>query len=98
MSGWVTVTGPPLRICSRKSGITDPADASTLPKRTDTPPPVDSLARHVSIRFTGRPLFQYAETMLVLDVRQPAQAFQRIADPGTPGRARVGVRGLTIAF
>ena len=33
-SGCVTVTGPPLRICSWKSGTTDPEEASTLPKRT----------------------------------------------------------------
>ena len=30
----VTVTGPPLSICSRNSGTTDPEDTSTLPKRT----------------------------------------------------------------
>ena len=34
ISGWVTVTGPPLRICSRNSGTTEPDDSSTLPKRT----------------------------------------------------------------
>ena len=32
----VTVTGPPLRICLRKSGITLPAEPRTLPKRTAT--------------------------------------------------------------
>ncbi len=30
----MTVTGPPLRICSRNSGTTLPAESSTLPKRT----------------------------------------------------------------
>ena len=33
-SGWVTVTGPPAAICSRKSGTTEPAESSTLPNRT----------------------------------------------------------------
>ena len=32
--GSVTVTGPPLAICSRKIGTTLPADSSTLPNRT----------------------------------------------------------------
>ena len=32
-SGWVTVTGPPLRICSRNSGTMLPLLPSTLPKR-----------------------------------------------------------------
>ena len=36
MSGWVTVTGPPLAICSRNLGITLPEEPSTLPKRTAT--------------------------------------------------------------
>ena len=31
MSGVVIVTGPPRAICSWKSGITEPRDASTLP-------------------------------------------------------------------
>ncbi len=31
MSLVVMVTGPPLRICSWKSGITEPREASTLP-------------------------------------------------------------------
>ena len=42
MSGWVTVTGPPRAICSRKRGITLPALPKTLPNRTTTnavPPP-----------------------------------------------------------
>ncbi|GIS58619.1 MAG: hypothetical protein CM1200mP2_08440 [Planctomycetaceae bacterium] len=34
MSGCVTVTGPPGRICDRKVGTTLPADLRTLPKRT----------------------------------------------------------------
>ena len=34
MSGWVTVTGPPFRICSRNRGTTLPLLPSTLPKRT----------------------------------------------------------------
>ena len=33
-SAWVTVTGPPLSICSRNSGTTEPEETSTLPKRT----------------------------------------------------------------
>ncbi len=33
MSGWVTSTGPPRRIWSRKVGITEPLEPSTLPKR-----------------------------------------------------------------
>ncbi len=33
-SGWVTVTGPPLRICSRNSGTTLPLLPRTFPKRT----------------------------------------------------------------
>ena len=36
MSGWVTVTGPPLAICSRNLGMTLPLEPSTLPKRTST--------------------------------------------------------------
>jgi hypothetical protein len=36
ISGWVTVTGPPRRICSRKMGTTDPADPITFPNRTAT--------------------------------------------------------------
>ncbi|MNC73399.1 hypothetical protein D3C75_1245880 [compost metagenome] len=32
--GWVTVSGPPDFICLWKSGITEPEDPSTLPKRT----------------------------------------------------------------
>ena len=36
ISGCVTVTGPPRSIWRRKIGITDPEDASTLPKRTAT--------------------------------------------------------------
>ena len=36
MSGWVTVTGPPFSICSRKRGMTEPFDPSTLPKRVVT--------------------------------------------------------------
>ena len=36
MSGCVTVTGPPLAICSRKRGITEPFEPSTLPKRVVT--------------------------------------------------------------
>ena len=36
ISGWVTVTGPPSRICSLKSGITEPLEPRTLPKRTAT--------------------------------------------------------------
>ena len=36
MSGCVIVTGPPRAICSRKRGITDPADPSTFPNRTAT--------------------------------------------------------------
>jgi hypothetical protein len=36
ISGCVTVTGPPRAICSRKRGITDPADPSTFPNRTAT--------------------------------------------------------------
>src|ERR1035441_6154722 len=31
MSGVIIVTGPPLRICSWNSGITEPLDASTFP-------------------------------------------------------------------
>ena len=34
MSRWVTVTGPPRRICSRNTGTTEPDESSTLPKRT----------------------------------------------------------------
>ena len=34
MSGCVTVTGPPFRICRRKSGRMLPREPSTLPKRT----------------------------------------------------------------
>ena len=34
MSGWVSVTGPPLAIWLRNSGITLPLEPSTLPKRT----------------------------------------------------------------
>ncbi len=34
ISRWVTVTGPPLRICSRNKGTTEPEDSSTFPKRT----------------------------------------------------------------
>ena len=33
-SGWVTVTGPPLAICSLNNGITEPDEPSTLPNRT----------------------------------------------------------------
>ena len=36
MSGWVTVTGPPRRICSSNVGTTLPLLPSTLPKRTMT--------------------------------------------------------------
>ena len=36
MSGCVTVTGPPSAICFLKSGITEPFEPSTLPKRTAT--------------------------------------------------------------
>ena len=36
ISGWVTVTGPPLAIWRRKIGITDPDEPSTLPNRTAT--------------------------------------------------------------
>ena len=36
MSGWVTVTGPPLAICSRKRGITEPFEPRTFPKRVVT--------------------------------------------------------------
>jgi hypothetical protein len=36
MSDVVIVTGPPLLICSWKSGMTDPRDASTFPYRTHT--------------------------------------------------------------
>ena len=35
-SGWVTVTGPPSRICSRNVGITDPAEPITFPNLTAT--------------------------------------------------------------
>ena len=34
MSGWVSVTGPPARICCSKSGTTLPWEPSTFPKRT----------------------------------------------------------------
>ena len=34
--GSVTVTGPPACICRVKSGITEPAEPSTLPKRVVT--------------------------------------------------------------
>ena len=34
MSSWVTVTGPPRSICDLKIGTTDPAEPSTVPKRT----------------------------------------------------------------
>ena len=34
ISGWVRVIGPPLAICSRNSGTTEPDEPSTLPKRT----------------------------------------------------------------
>ena len=33
ISGWVTVTGPPLLIWSLNNGITEPFDPRTLPKR-----------------------------------------------------------------
>ena len=36
ISGCVTVTGPPLAICSRKRGITEPLEPRTLPKRVVT--------------------------------------------------------------
>jgi hypothetical protein len=36
ISGLVTVTGPPRSICRRKSGITEPDEPRTLPKRTAT--------------------------------------------------------------
>ncbi|KAF5048284.1 hypothetical protein DSECCO2_451650 [anaerobic digester metagenome] len=42
-SGWVTVTGPPRSIWSRKRGMTEPDEPRTLPKRTainKVPPPV----------------------------------------------------------
>jgi hypothetical protein len=35
MAGSVKVTGPPLRICSRKIGITEPLDPSTFPNRVE---------------------------------------------------------------
>ena len=35
MSGSVRVTGPPFRICSRKMGMTEPREPSTLPKRVE---------------------------------------------------------------
>ena len=34
MSGWVTLTGPPVAICFLKVGITLPEEPSTLPNRT----------------------------------------------------------------
>ena len=34
ISGWVRVIGPPLAICSRNRGTTEPEEPSTLPKRT----------------------------------------------------------------
>jgi len=34
ISGWVSVIGPPSRICCLNLGITDPDEPSTLPKRT----------------------------------------------------------------
>ena len=34
VSGWVTVTGPPFRICLRNSGRMLPREPSTFPKRT----------------------------------------------------------------
>ena len=36
ISASVTVNGPPRSICRRKSGITEPVELSTLPKRTAT--------------------------------------------------------------
>src|SRR5690606_1503905 len=33
ISGWVTVMGPPLSICARNRGITEPLEPSTFPKR-----------------------------------------------------------------
>ena len=36
ISASVTVTGPPRSIWRRKSGITEPVESSTLPKRTAT--------------------------------------------------------------
>ena len=32
--GWVTVSGPPFSSCERNSGITEPVEPRTLPKRT----------------------------------------------------------------
>src|SRR5690625_4848649 len=34
MSGWVTVTGPPVLICCRNNDTTEPEEPSTLPNRT----------------------------------------------------------------
>ena len=36
ISGWVTVSGPPLSSCSWKIGTTLPVEPRTLPNRTDT--------------------------------------------------------------
>ena len=36
ISGWVTVTGPPLAICCLNRGTTEPQLPNTLPKRTAT--------------------------------------------------------------
>jgi hypothetical protein len=101
MSGWVTVTGPPRAICSRKIWITEPAEPRTLPKRTARSgcreAPVQVLDHQLGQRFVA-PITELGRTALSVEIRTnastPCSPASRPRDLGARTLLRTASPGL----
>ena len=68
----MTVTGPPLRICSRKRGTTLPLLPSTLPKRTmanEVPLPIACVWMAISASRFDAPITLVGFTALSVEMK-----------------------------